>query len=180
MADEREHDDAVPRDIAKLWGFARESIAHIEGELSRIIDALFGRHGDNGINGTTKLLVRRMDAVEAEVREAKAWGLRVWEVERHKPGACIGKAALDAHIASATRQSEELRKARLTLIGSLGVAALSVVSAVAVAVINKAPAPAAAYADIDRRLGVIEAAIMRSTRSYPDPATLKPLEEPAN
>lgn len=159
--------DEVPRDVAKLWTWAREAAARLEGELARIVDALWGRDGTNGINGRTKALEVKVSQLEDDVQEAVTWGKRVWEVER--PSACIGKAALDEYVKSKKREADEVRKARMALYGALGAALISAASAFAVAQTNKQTQVEVAMIAQQIRLQAAEA----PTR-YPAPAQAAP------
>lgn len=161
---------------------ARAGLLDLHKEISKtqrfvgeVASVLWGDHErrDNGLRSKVNQHEARLDDSEEAQRELHGKLRHYLDVERQET--CHGLKALSV----ANKQSEELRKARLTFIASLVVGVLSLASAVAVAMINKSPAPAQSYADIARRLAVIEAAVMPASRAYPDPSTLKPLEEPA-
>jgi hypothetical protein len=134
---DEQHEDDVPRDLAKLWTWAQKSVAEIEGQLARISDALWGRNMDNGLHGRTKAIELDLIEVKKEVRDGISWGNKMWEVERHKPGMCIGKNALDEYLNTKKKESEETRKIRWALYGGILVALISAGTSLWVANMNQ-------------------------------------------
>lgn len=132
------------RDIGKLWG----AVERVNGDVKALSVALVGMNGDNGLRGELREFIRKFDAdhavrlnaVENRVEEGISYGNRLWEVERHQPGACIGKAALDEYIEGVHAQerrstdlSIELRKSRLAMVAAILVALISAGASVFVA-----------------------------------------------
>lgn len=121
------------RDIGKAF----REIADLRGDVKELRVALVGINGDNGLRGELRAFINKFDtgyavrlsAAEDRIEEGIAEGKRLWEVERHKPGACIGKAALDVYIEEVKMQKEEneraiteMKKARITMITAIVVA----------------------------------------------------------
>ena len=114
------------RDIGKLWAAVKE-----------LRVALIGLDGTNGLRGELREFIAHFDAehsprltaVEDRVEEGISMGRRLYDYERHQPGACIGKAALDKYIEEVKMQKEEdskvvteMKKARITMITAIVVA----------------------------------------------------------
>jgi len=132
------------RDIGKLW----TAVERTNGDVRELRVALVGIDGSNGLRGELRDFISRFDAdhavrlaqVEDRVEEGIAWGKKVWEVDRHSPGACIGKAALDQYVEGLSvrerRSSDlaiELKKSRLAMLGAILVALISAAASVFVA-----------------------------------------------
>jgi len=132
------------RDIGKLWG----AVERVNGDVKALSVALVGMNGDNGLRGELREFIRKFDAdhavrlgdLEEQVASGIAEGRRLYEVERHKPGECIGKAALDEYVAGinarerrSTDLSIELRKSRLAMVAAILVALISAGASVFVA-----------------------------------------------
>jgi hypothetical protein len=127
--------EEVPRDLAKLWTWAKESVAQIEGQLQRISDALWGVNLDNGLNSRVSGLEKKTENLGTELRDAIAHGNYLYEVERKKPGECIGKelvekleARLAAEKTELTALIVETRKARYAMLTGLGVGLIAAAS----------------------------------------------------
>jgi len=140
------------RDIGKLWG----AMERTNGDIKELRVALVGIDGTNGLRGELRDFIRKFDSdyavrlveVENRVEEGIAMGKQLYEVERHKPGACIGKTALDQYVNKIEAQdkrstdlSVELRKARLTTIGAIIVAGISSAAPVIMALTAKGSTP---------------------------------------
>lgn len=140
------------RDLGKAY----REIADVRGDVKELRVAIVGIDGTNGLRGELREFIRKFDSdyavrlveVEQRVEEGIAMGKQLYEVERHKPGACIGKAALDSYVAKVEAQDKrstdlsiELRKARLTTIGAIIVAGISSAAPVILALVTKVPTP---------------------------------------
>jgi len=136
------------RDIGKLWG----AMERTNGDVRELRVALVGLHGDNGLRGELRAFMdkfendhgARLQAVEARVEEGIDYGKHLYEVERHQPGACIGKAALDAYVAGietkerrTTDLSIEIGKSRRAMLAAILVAVITSMTSLAVALISK-------------------------------------------
>jgi len=121
------------RDIGKAF----REIADLRGDVKELRVALVGINGDNGLRGELRDFISKFDsnyavrlsAAEDRIEEGIADGKHLWEVERHVPGACIGKAALDKYREEVKMQKDEndkaiteMRKARLTMVTGIVVA----------------------------------------------------------
>jgi hypothetical protein len=158
--------EEIPREVGKLWGALKSVEGAIDtlrawagGQFARIDMILVGVNNDNGIKGDiraleadSRQLAARIETISSEVRDAREWGQRIWEVER--PANCLGIAAVDAFRveldarearALALRETEaverrremtELRKARIAMMGTVGAAMLTSAAAVVVALIR--------------------------------------------
>jgi hypothetical protein len=123
------------RDIGKLWGFARELKAWAEGKVREVEIILIGVDGTNGLRGNIRKLEETVDVQAHQLQAGIEWGNRVWEVERHKPGGCIGKelvgkleARLAAEKTEMTALIVETRKARYAMLTGLGVGLIAAAS----------------------------------------------------
>jgi len=136
------------RDIGKLWG----AVEKTNGDVKALTVALVGMNGDNGLRGELREFIRKFDAdhavrlaaVEERVEEGIQYGKQLWEVERHKPGSCIGKAALDTHLASLAvrdKKANDLNKYLIGMLGSMIVALISAGASVFVALQNTGGTP---------------------------------------
>lgn len=148
------------RDIGKIWGALREYKAWAEGKAREFEVVLLGPDHDNGLRGDLRALhadhaetKAKLDLLEKDVMDTRAWGQRLWDVERHRPGGCLGKEALEAlraelaaekaaeielireERAESMKERIESRRTRLTMIGSIAVALIASVGSVVVAVI---------------------------------------------
>jgi len=136
------------RDIGKLWG----AMERTNGDVRELRVALVGLHGDNGLRGELRAFMdkfendhgARLQAVEARVEEGIDYGKHLYEVARHQPGACIGKAALDAYVAGietkerrTTDLSIEIGKSRRAMLAAILVAVITSMTSLAVALISK-------------------------------------------
>lgn len=145
-------EETIDRDLGKALGRIAEFRAWAEGKVREVEIILMGPTGDNGIRGNVRELKadhedtkKRLDRVDEDLREAKAWGRRVWEVERHEPGKCIGSVRVEELRADlkAKDEREDARMAehrRLTymMMGSIIVSLLTVAGNIAVAFITAA------------------------------------------
>jgi len=136
------------RDIGKLWGAMEKT----NGDVRELRVAIVGLNGDNGLRGELRAFIERFEsdhslrlqAVEARVEEGIEYGKHLYEVERHQPGACIGKAALDAYVAEietkerrTTDLSIEIGKSRRAMLAAILVAVITSMTSLAVALISK-------------------------------------------
>jgi hypothetical protein len=134
MAD-AEHIHEQERDIGKLWGFARELKAWAEGKVREVEIILIGVDGTNGLRGNIRKLEEDVDIQGHQLQAGIEWGNRVWEIERKKPGGCLGIEAvekLEARLAAEHAATDKLilesRKARYTMLTGLGVGLLAAAS----------------------------------------------------
>lgn len=130
----------VVRDIGKLWGAVREMRAWVEGKLRELEIALIGIDGGNGLRGNIQKNTERIDSLEHQVVAGIEWGTRLWDVERHKPGGCIGKLAveeLEARLLldAESREKEviETRRTRYAMLTGLGVALITSIAPIIMA-----------------------------------------------
>lgn len=143
--------DQMVRDVGKLWG----AIERTNGDVKALTVALVGMNGDNGLRGELREFIEtfnaghsvRLDEVEKRVEEGIALGKHLYHIERHKPGECIGRAALDKYIAdmeSRQQKSEnaavEMGKARMAMIGMIIVSMITALASIFVA-LQKVPTP---------------------------------------
>ncbi len=139
------------RDVGKLWG----ALERTNGDVKALTVAIVGIDGTNGLRGELREFIEqfreehspRIATLEDRVEEGIAYGKHLYDVERHKPGACIGKVALDKHIAeleSRQQKSEsaavEMGKARMAMIGMIIVSMITALASVFVA-LQKVPTP---------------------------------------
>lgn len=148
-----ESEDA--RDIGKIWGALRELKAWAEGKVREFEILILGPDKGNGLRGDMKALhsdhaetKERIEAVARDVAEARAWGQRLWEVERHQPGNCLGRVAvqdlrdeLDSEAEERRVERTEMRRTRMMMLTSIIVAALTALASVVVAIINAGGKP---------------------------------------
>ncbi len=141
MAEDRE---MVDKDIAKLWSELREFRAETEGRFREIMQLLVGHDGTNGLNSRIADAEEKIDSHDHQIAAGMDWGRRIVEVERHKPGWCIGKkeldiykAQIDADTESRNRETAEMRKSRQAMTGAIIVALLATAGNIAVAFISK-------------------------------------------
>jgi hypothetical protein len=134
MAD-AEHIHENERDIGKLWGFARELKAWAEGKVREVEIILIGVDGTNGLRGNIRALEEKVETQAEKLQKGIEWGERVWEIERKKPGNCLGVEAvkaLEARLAAERAATDKLilesRKARYTMLTGLGVGLLAAAS----------------------------------------------------
>jgi len=144
-------EDTIPRETGKLWGALREIRAWMEGKVREFEVILFGADGDNGMRGTIRELKddrdktdMKLEEVDKKVDAAVAWGKHLWEVERHQPGQCIGRAAVEAlekRLAEATATQEkdrrDMRKTRNAMLVAFCGMMVSSATAIVVALINR-------------------------------------------
>jgi len=136
------------RDIGKLWGAMEKT----NGDVRELRVALVGIDGSNGLRGELREFIERytreysvrLGELENRVEEGIAYGKHLYEVERHQPGACIGKAALDAYVAGietkerrTTDLSIEIGKSRRAMLAAILVAVITSMTSLAVALISK-------------------------------------------
>ena len=132
-----DHGFEQQRDIGKAF----REIADLRGDVKEIRTAVIGIDGKNGIRGELRDFIilmdkrmtsqdsaieeikkqgdARMDKIEDEVTEIDArvvsaveWGQNVWEVQRHLPGQCIGKAALEEYEARVAKEAQDRKEER--------------------------------------------------------------------
>ena len=136
------------RDIGKLWG----AMERTNGDIKELRVALVGIDGTNGLRGELREFIQsfkddhavRLDEVEKRVEEGIAMGKHMYHIERHKPGECIGKAALDAHLADMAAREKKVNdrdKYIIAMIGSMIVALITSGASVFVAMQNTGVAP---------------------------------------
>jgi hypothetical protein len=113
-------EDLTPKEPAKLWTYAREIASALWGDDVR---------RDNGLRSDVRRLEFDMETVKSAVAEGIAHGNYLYEVERHKPGGCIGRIAVEqleqrltqAAVAK-SKEITELRKARMGMFAAVLVA----------------------------------------------------------
>lgn len=135
------------RDIGKLWG----AIERVNGDVKALSVALVGMDGGNGLRGELREFIHRFEAdhavrltaVEDRVEEGIEYGRRLYDVERHKPGECIGKTALDEYVAElnakANKESDmaiEMKKSRDAMLTALVAALITSAASIIVAFIS--------------------------------------------
>jgi len=140
------------RDIGKLWG----AMERTNGDVRELRVALVGIDGTNGLRGELREFIERFEAdhakrlsdVEDRVEEGIAYGKHLYEVARHQPGACIGKAALDSYIAQmeakdkrSTDLSIEIGKSRQAMLAAILVAVITSLTSLAIAFMQKGGTP---------------------------------------
>jgi len=147
----------IPRDVGKLWGEVRTLRAWAEGKVREFEVVLTGQQGDNGLRGNIRDLAADVKAqhleverVDAAVSDLADKCRHFVEVDRYQPGGCLGvtevkklRTELDKEREKRERESQEMQKLRIGLITAVLVAMLTTAGNVAVALINKRPAPAA-------------------------------------
>lgn len=132
------------RDIGKLWG----AFERLNGDVRELRVALVGIDSTNGLRGELRSFIEKFDAdhavrlkdVEDRVEEGIALGKHLYHIERHKPGECIGKAALDAHLASIEVKEKKIAdrdKYLIAMMGSMAVALITSAASVFVALQQK-------------------------------------------
>lgn len=147
--------DTIDRDTSKLWGEVRSLQgvidtlkAFFEGKFREFEIMLHGVNGDNGIRGKLRELhedhaetKQRLDVLDKDLSEARAWGQRIWEVER--PANCIGSAEVSKLRAELRTKEEredardaEHRKLMYGMIGVIVAATLTATANIVVAIIT--------------------------------------------
>lgn len=135
------------RDIGKIW----TALERTNGDIRELRTAIVGIDGTNGLRGELRDFIAKFDAdhavrlsaVEDRVEEGFEFGRRLYDVERHKPGECIGKAALDRYVAELeenqrreTELTTEMKKSRDAMITALVAAIITSVASIIVALIS--------------------------------------------
>lgn len=121
-SDDREFEQQ--RDIGKVFREVADLRGEVRAEIKELRVAMVGINGDNGLRGEMKDFINvmrlRMDSqdealeqlaakldqsiethtaetarLDKKVNDAVSWGHNLWENERHLPGRCIGKKALE-------------------------------------------------------------------------------------
>lgn len=113
---------------------AREMASKAQRFAGEIGAALWGDHvlRDNGVRSQVRRHEDRLDAAEADQRELRG-DLRHY-LDSERAATCIGKFALEEYIDTKTRETDELRKARMTLYTAVLVASISAIASIFVAV----------------------------------------------
>lgn len=135
------------RDIGKLWG----AIERVNGDVKALSVALVGIDGGNGLRGELREFLHRFEndhsvrltKVEDRVEEGIEYGRRLYDVERHKPGECIGKAALDKYVAELEAKQDredamtvEMKKSRDAMLAAVVAAVITSAASIIVAFIG--------------------------------------------
>jgi len=132
------------RDVGKLWG----AIERTNGDVKALTVALVGMNGDNGLRGELRDFIStfkddhavRLTELEDRVEEGIAMGKNMYFVDRHKPGECIGKVALDKYVTEIDAQntknqqaSTAMKTATMAMIGMIIVSMITSLSSIFIA-----------------------------------------------
>jgi hypothetical protein len=142
-------EETIPRDVGKMWGSLRELKAWIEGKFREIEVILLGAAGDNGLNGRLKAIEARVDETESDVRRVEAWGKdtvhNLWNERR--PLECLGlpeieklRAEVDKRFGDLARESTELKKTRLVMLGAIATSFITTIGVIIAALVNSGAA----------------------------------------
>lgn len=125
------------RDIGKLWG----AVERQGGAIKELRTALVGIDGSNGLRGELREFMAQMgsrmstqDDVLAEIKESRddvdEWRQTVESrfdtyMRFEREATCHGKSALNDYLKTIKRDSDSIRKERITVIGAIIVALIT-------------------------------------------------------
>jgi hypothetical protein len=138
-------------ELQKDLGKAFSQIAQVDGKVNELRVALVGIDNNNGLRGELRafstVMVERMDKQDAKLEEIASahsahedWQHELEHSLEHykeveRPLTCIGKAALKEYIEAEKQKDKlrakemvELRKTRLTMLGSIAVALIGAIA----------------------------------------------------
>ena len=127
------------RDLGKMWAEIRENAATARGWNEKIMVALYGQNGDNGIYGSLKRVESELEDIKTHM-DAEVSKL---EQQIHQPLYCVGKEALDMYIKEHDKGEQytmdsrklelDIRKSRVTSVLTL----LGILASIIIALAKK-------------------------------------------